>query len=108
MTTPNKRVLVVDNNEDEVRSFLSMLENAGYDVTTTWSGLEAIELLKKNPFDILVVSDYLADLYVGDFLKRVDQLPARPCSLVLRENPVHAAELLRMKSLVARDGSMPN
>lgn len=108
MTTQNKRVLLVDNNEEDASTFLSMLKNAGYDVTMTWSGLEALELLKKDRFDILVVSDYLADLYVGDFLKRVDLLPARPCSLVLRQNQTHAAELLRVKSLVPEDSSVPN
>ena len=99
MNTQNKRVLLVDNNEENARTFLSMLKNAGYDVTMTWSGLDALELLKKDRFDILVVSDYLADIYVGDFLKRVDLLPMRPCSLVLRENRTREAELLRVKSV---------
>jgi CheY-like chemotaxis protein len=108
MTTQNKRVLLVDNNEEDARTFLSMLKNAGYDVTMTWSGLDALELLKKDRFDIVVVSDYVADLYVGDFLKRMDMLPMRPCSLVLRENRTRDAALLRVKSLTEAENSARN
>jgi len=108
MTAPNKRVLVVDNNEEEGRLFVSMFEQAGYDAMATWSGLEALNLMQHKTFDLLLVSDYLADLYVGDFLKRLDLLPNRPCSLVVRRNQSPTAEFLRIKSLVPPDASAPN
>ena len=43
----------------------AMLHEAGYETITTWSGLEALELLKSQKVDILLVSSYLPDLYIG-------------------------------------------
>ena len=37
----NKRVLIVDNNEEEAGRLGVMLQRAGYDSIATWSGLEA-------------------------------------------------------------------
>ena len=62
-----------------------MLQRAGFDSIATWSGLEALELLKSGEYDILLVSSYLPDMYVGDFFERVNRLPVRPCSIVIQE-----------------------
>src|SRR5471032_1567260 len=56
-----------------------MLQRAGYDSIATWSGLEALELLKSGEYDILLMSSYLPDVYVGDFFERLNRLPVRPC-----------------------------
>jgi CheY-like chemotaxis protein len=85
MPTQTKRVLVVDNNDEESQVFASMLEHAGYRPTTTWSGLEALELLKPREFNIVLVSSYLPDLYVGAFFERFNRLPLRPCMIVMQE-----------------------
>lgn len=87
MPSQSKRVLVVDNDEEESQVLASMLECAGHRPTTTWSGLEALEILKTQEFDVLLVSSYLPDLYVGDFLQRFNRLPERPCLIVMRDGP---------------------
>ena len=89
----NKRVLIVDNNEEESGRLGVMLQRAGYDSIATWSGLEALELLKSEEYDILLVSSYLPDMYVGDFIERVNRLPVRPCSIVMQEGCIPAATL---------------
>ena len=78
MPSQSKRVLIVDNDEKESQVLASMLELEGYRPTTTWSGLEALELLKSREFNIVLVSSYLPDLYVGDFFERFNGLPVRP------------------------------
>lgn len=85
MAFQSNRVLVVDNNEEESHVLASMLEHAGHRPTTTWSGLEAIELLMTREYDVLLVSSYLPDLYVGDFLERFNHLPKRPCLIVMQQ-----------------------
>ena len=71
MTLIQKRVLVVDN-EDSVRAGLELqLTEVGWHALTTWSGLEALGILKSIPFDVLLVGDYLPDLHIGEFLKQV-------------------------------------
>ena len=81
----NKRVLIVDNNEEESGRLGVILQRAGFDSIATWSGLEALKLLKSGEYDILLVSSYLPDVYVGDFFERVNRLPVRPCSIVMQE-----------------------
>ena len=71
----NQRILIVDNDEKESNRLEAIVQEAGYDTISTWSGFEALELLKSQKIDILLVSSYLPDLYIGDFLARVRSLP---------------------------------
>jgi CheY-like chemotaxis protein len=96
----NTRVLIVDNNEEESGRLGVILQRAGYDSIATWSGLEALELLKSEEYDILLVSSYLPDVYVGDFFERLNRLPVRPCSIVMQEGCTPGATLQEVKSVV--------
>lgn len=75
-----RRILLVDNEDHERLTFERHFRDAGWQATTTWSGLEALALLKVRSFDFLLVDDYVADLHVGEFLKQVSLL--RPCPRV--------------------------
>jgi len=100
MSSPGKQVLIVDNDEGESRKLASMLESAGHHPITTWSGLEALELLKAREFDLVLVSSYLPDLYVGDFFARFNQLPVQPCSIVMQEGEGRAASMMKVRSAI--------
>jgi CheY-like chemotaxis protein len=104
----NKRILIVDNNEKESGRLGLMLQRAGYDSIATWSGLEALELLKSGEYDILLVSSYLPDVYVGDFFERLNRLPVQPCSIVMQEGCIPAATLQEIKSMVGEEKSQAN
>ena len=99
----NKRVLIVDNNEEESGRLAVMLQRAGYYSIATWSGLEALEFLKSGDYDILLVSSYLPDVYVGDFLERLNRLPVRPCSIVMQEGRPVAATLVEVKNMAGAE-----
>src|ERR1700722_17077435 len=103
--TRNKRVLIVDNDEEVAGRLGLMLQRAGYDSIATWSGLEALELLKSAEYDILLVSSYLPDVYVGDFFERLNRLPVQPCSIVMQEGCTPAATLQEMKNMVGEEKS---
>jgi CheY-like chemotaxis protein len=98
-----KRILIVDNNEEESGRLGVMLQRAGYDSNATWSGLEALELMKSEKYDILLVSSYLPDVYVGDFLERLGRLPVQPCSIVMQESSTSAATLQEVKNVVEEE-----
>ena len=100
MPTQSKRVLVVDNDDEESQVLASMLEHAGYRPTITWSGLEALKLVKSREFNIVLVSSYLPDLYVGDFFERFNRLPARPCVIVMQEGQTCAETLMKIKDMI--------
>lgn len=103
MSSPSKRILIVDNNEEESQTLASILESAGHHLATTWSGLEALELLKSREFDLVLVSSYLPDLYVGDFFKRFNLLPSPPCAIVMQEGEGRTASLMKVKSAIAEE-----
>src|SRR6266404_10001124 len=54
------RILVVDDEHTLRESCASVLRLEGYDVTVSGRGQDALELLKRRPFDIV-----LADLYMS-------------------------------------------
>jgi CheY-like chemotaxis protein len=73
-----RRILIVDNDEDMLFRLGKELTEAGYEVTTTWSGVEALSLLESCAFDSLLVDDYLPDLYIGEFLQKLSPLSVCP------------------------------
>jgi len=101
----NKRVLIVDNNEEESGRLGVVLQRAGYDSVATWSGLEALELIKSEEYDILLVSSYLPDVYVGYFFERLNRMPVRPCSIVMHEGCVPAATLREIRNMAGEEKS---
>ena len=98
--SPKKCILIVDNDEQESSKLGAMVQRAGYDSVTTWSGLEALEFLTARKIDILVVSSYLPDMYIGDFLSRLANLPVQPCSIVMQEGHNLNATWLKVQDVV--------
>jgi len=82
-----QEVLIVDNDEDDLLALDGELKELGHAPMTTWSGIEALSLLQSRRFDVLLVDSYLPDMYIGDFLERVSQLPARPKIWVMQAKP---------------------
>ncbi len=86
MKESKKRVLIVDNNEKILFTLQRVLENSGFDTCATWSGCEALDLLKNQDFQVLLVDDYLPDLHSSDFLSRVASLPIQPWVVVMQSS----------------------
>src|SRR5260370_21849466 len=57
------RILVVDDEHTLRESCASVLGVEGYDVTVCGRGSEALALLKRRPFDIVLADLYMAPLY---------------------------------------------
>lgn len=55
------RILVVDFDNELLVQEQILLEEFGFDVTTTWSVREASELLLLQKFELLLLGDYLPD-----------------------------------------------
>jgi hypothetical protein len=66
--------------------FRNLLQDVGFgfEARTTWSGYEALSVLEARGVDVLVVDDYVGDLHVGDFLKRVGHLAIQPWIIVMQ------------------------
>lgn len=96
-------VLIIDNNEDALTRLEKELHDAGYDATTTWSGVEAIKLLQARSFDSVLVGDYLPDLYIGEFLDTVSALPACPRVILMQAKPEHNVRVIGSSAFVVVD-----
>ena len=96
-----KKILIVDNDEQILMTLQQVFENAGFDTRTTWSGHEALTLLKSQKFQVLLLDDYLPDLHSSDFLRQVEKLAVKPWVVVMQASKPTTKELLRYVSLGA-------
>lgn len=85
-------VLIVDNDDRILWKFQELLGNKGFDTRATWSGHEALAMLRSGKFDVLLVDDYLPDVHQHDFLQRVSRLPAQPSIVVMHGAPPNYAD----------------
>ena len=92
-------VLIVDNDDRILWKYQEILENAGFGTCTTWSGHEALALLRSGAFDVLLVDDYLPDVHSHDFLERVTRLSMQPAIVVMHSSPAKPADLQCYASL---------
>jgi CheY-like chemotaxis protein len=68
MTTGPRRILVIDD-EPEVCSLLrKVLERGGYQVQTSGTGEEGLELLAKEPVDLIIVDKNLPRMHGGEVI----------------------------------------
>jgi CheY-like chemotaxis protein len=95
------RVLIIDNSEDVLNALDKLLKEDGFDTRTTWSGHEALALIQSHSFDVLLVDDYIADLHVAEFLKRVKSQARQPAVVVMRKSKPGPTDVRRYGSLGA-------
>jgi CheY-like chemotaxis protein len=77
------RLLIVDNDEQESAAFAHLVKALGHEVVCTWSGRDALVHLASGRFNLLWVDDYVADMYVGEFIERVLRLPKHPQIVIM-------------------------
>jgi diguanylate cyclase (GGDEF)-like protein len=65
-----KRILLIDDQKDYLESTIKLLEREGHKVTGVSSGEEGLELMKKEPFDLLLVDYYMPGGMNGEELVR--------------------------------------
>lgn len=86
-TTSRKRILVVDDDDHVRRSLEYALCEEGLDASGVASGREALETLRAEPFDLLLVDDSLFDMRLDDVLTAVRSFEIQPLIVVLQAVP---------------------
>jgi len=69
-----KRLLIVEDNVDEAKSMVALLEENGVEIVVTASGNDAIMQLAAQDFDCMVLDLGLADMSGFDLLERMQAL----------------------------------
>jgi len=83
----NKSILIVDDEPIVRESIRDWLKNAGYEVTTAETGEEALEIMKKQDFDILILDIRLPGKTGISVLKRVKILKPEIKSIIITAYP---------------------
>jgi CheY-like chemotaxis protein len=80
------KLLIVECDDHTNGRFQEIFAARGFDTFGTWSGHEALRLLESAEFNIVLVDNYLPDLYVGDFLERLIRLRVLPIIVVMHQS----------------------
>jgi CheY-like chemotaxis protein len=67
------RVLVVDDNPDSVAIMRGILEGRGYDVAAASSGNEALQSLKKEAVDLVLLDIMMPEMSGMEVLQRIKE-----------------------------------
>ena len=68
------RILVVDDDKLVLMGFQKILKEAGYDVKTTQSGKEAIEIVKNEKFDLVYTDMKMPEMNGADVCKGIKEI----------------------------------
>lgn len=79
-----RRILIVDEDDQESSALRDFLKRAGYETRATRTGMRALKHLESNHFDIVLVDDCVADMYVGEFIQVACSLPSHPSVVVMQ------------------------
>jgi len=71
-----KRLLIVEDNGDEAKSMVALLEESDVDIAVAASGGEALALLESEAFDCMVLDLGLADMSGFELLERIQAMEA--------------------------------
>ncbi|HXU94617.1 MAG TPA: response regulator [Gallionella sp.] len=70
-----KHLLIVEDNTNEAKSMVALLEGGDVEVTAVASGMEALSLLSSGEFDCMVLDLNLSDMSGFELLERIEAAP---------------------------------
>jgi two-component system, cell cycle response regulator len=82
---PQGRILVVDDNQDNVEIIATRLRFRGYEMEEASDGMKALEMVHRNPPDLILLDVMLPDIDGYEISRRIkgdDELPFIPIILV--------------------------
>jgi len=103
MSDGHPRALVVDNNPVLLKAISTLVQRGGCQVRTAENGLEALEIFKQEPIDI-VFTDLVMPLVSGEQLCRViRQMPDRSTVFIVVISAIPVAEAKRIMATISCD-----
>ncbi|MDD6195098.1 MAG: ATP-binding protein [Lachnospiraceae bacterium] len=81
---PKAQLLVVDDNEMNLRVFCNLLKDTEVQITTAISGMECVDLVRNHHYDIIFLDQMMPEMDGVETLKRMEGILDNPC----KETPV--------------------
>src|SRR6185436_9099791 len=81
------KVLIIDDEHTLRECCAGVLQGEGYDVSTSGRGQEALDLLKRRPFDIVITDLYMTQVNGMDLMKAALQTNRDTIVVVMTGNP---------------------
>lgn len=69
MESGKKKILIIDDDRDAVKMLSLILENAGYKVSSSYTGEEALSEIGQNGIDLVILDVIMPDMDGYTFLK---------------------------------------
>ena len=80
----NKKVLIVDDDEDEIRKIKHVLERKNYDVVISMFGQDAIDRVRnKEKYDVILIDDEMPLMHGINVVKEINKLKNKSKEIVL-------------------------
>ena len=70
-----KKVLIVDDEEDILTSVAMLINNMGYEAKTVNSGEKALEIIKKQKFDLILLDILMPGISGREVLEKIREYP---------------------------------
>ncbi|MBW2966142.1 response regulator [Candidatus Woesearchaeota archaeon] len=70
-----KKVLIVDDEEDILTSVAMLINDMGYEAKTVNNGKKALEMLKKQKFDLVLLDILMPDMSGREVLEKIREDP---------------------------------
>jgi len=92
-------ILAVDDEHHLARMMKATLEGQGHHVLTAHNGADALQMIKENSFDVLILDYFLPDAYAPEVVIKLRAMPEGadlPIVILLAKTP-SAEDVLQMK-----------
>ena len=87
------KILWADDEIDHLRSHLFFLEEKGYDITTVTNGLDAIDKVKKEHFDLVFLDENMPGISGLEALKSIKEIEQNtPVVMITKSEEEHIME----------------
>ena len=103
MKTARKKILIADCHEEVLIALEKMLEDEGFDTRTVWTARDALRLLGSEPFDLVLVNEYLPDAECEDILKALQRRGGQTPCIVMQPSAPQITDVTGLQALGAHD-----
>jgi two-component system, NtrC family, response regulator HydG len=83
MSASLARILIVDDEQDTCANLSDILADLGYQVDTAYDGFAALELVKKNTYDVAILDLRMPGMDGLELYRRIRQMSAETVAIVV-------------------------